>query len=46
MQHTAALSGDSRTGSIMQQSKWTLCMKAQVEIVDGLLCAEAILLCD
>lgn len=48
MQSTAALCGDSRTGSIMLQSKLILCVKAQVKIkiVDGLLCAEVTLLCD
>lgn len=48
MQCTAALCGDSRTGSIMLQSKLILFVKAQVKIkiVDGLLCAEVTLLCD
>lgn len=47
MQCTAALCGDSRTGSIMLQSKLILCVKAQVKIkrIDGLLCAEVTLLC-
>ena len=39
MQYTTAF-----CGSIMQQSKLILCVKAEVKIVDGL-CAEAILLC-
>lgn len=32
--------GDSRTGGVVQQSKWM-----QMEIMDGCLCAEALLLC-